>query len=404
MKFNPDYSVFDGNMFVQLRALLADVGLPQDKDMLDLSIGEPQLPVSSILTDGVGKYNDGWQFYPKANGTPRFRATIGDYIARRWPAAAGLVDIDTAIAPVTGTREPLFMLGNLVQGTKPDPVALVTNPFYHAWRAGGLASGSEIVFMNSDVTHNFLPDLDAISADIYARTTIMYLCSPTNPHGCVMDIEYLKVALGLARKYDFLLVLDECYADIWRGTPPTGLLEAAAALAPTVENAQDNQHNDPLHNMVILNSLSKRSGAAVIRAGFMAGDKTVTGLYLKLIGNGGSLVPTPLLEIASDLYADEAHVAKIRAHYDHSFALAEQHLGITAPTGGFFLWLPVEDDIEFVKRLMAEQAVKGIPGTFMGVETATGNPGRGFVRLALVHEHAVIDEALARVATLYRAQ
>ena len=156
--------------------------------------------------------------------------------------------------------------------------------------------------------------------------------------------------------------------------------------------------------MVILNSLSKRSGAAGIRAGFMAGDKTVIGLYLKLIGNGGSLVPTPLLEIASDLYADEAHVAKIRAHYDHSFALAEQHLGITAPTGGFFLWLPVEDDIEFVKRLMAEQAVKGIPGTFMGVETATGNPGRGFVRLALVHEHAVIDEALARVATLYRAQ
>lgn len=398
MKLNPDYSVFDDNMFVQLRALLADVDVPQDKQMLDLSIGEPQLPVSSLLTDGVGKYNDGWQFYPKANGTPRFRATIGDYIARRWPAAAGLVDIDTAIAPVTGTREPLFMLGNLVQSTKPNPVALVTNPFYHAWRAGGLASGSDIVFMNSDVEHNFLPDLDAVSADIYARTTIMYLCSPTNPHGSVMDIDYLKKALTLARDYEFLLVLDECYADIWRGTPPTGLLEAAAALAC------DSNMPDPLHNMVILNSLSKRSGAAGIRAGFMAGDKSVIALYLKLIGNGGSLVPTPLLEVASDLYADETHVAKIRAHYDHSFALAEQHLGITVPKGGFFLWLAVEDDVEFVRRLMAEQAVKGIPGSYMGVDTIAGNPGSGFVRLALVHEHAVIDQALARVATLYRAQ
>lgn len=398
MKLNPDYSVFDDNMFVQLRALLADVDVPQDKQMLDLSIGEPQLPVSSLLTDGVGKYNDGWQFYPKANGTPRFRAAIGDYIARRWPAAAGLVDIDTAIAPVTGTREPLFMLGNLVQSTKPNPVALVTNPFYHAWRAGGLASGSDIVFMNSDVEHNFLPDLDAVSADIYARTTIMYLCSPTNPHGSVMDIDYLKKALTLARDYEFLLVLDECYADIWRGTPPTGLLEAAAALAC------DSNMPDPLHNMVILNSLSKRSGAAGIRAGFMAGDKSVIALYLKLIGNGGSLVPTPLLEVASDLYADETHVAKIRAHYDHSFALAEQHLGITVPKGGFFLWLAVEDDVEFVRRLMAEQAVKGIPGSYMGVDTIAGNPGSGFVRLALVHEHAVIDQALARVATLYRAQ
>jgi N-succinyldiaminopimelate aminotransferase len=398
MKLNPDYSVFDGNMFVQLRALLADVTPPDDKQMLDLSIGEPQLPVSSILTDAVHKYNAGWQFYPKANGTPRFRATIGDYIARRWPAAAGLVDIDSAIAPVTGTREPLFMLGNLVQGTKPDPVALVTNPFYHAWRAGGLASGSEIVFMNSDAAHNFLPDLDAISDDIYARTTIMYLCSPTNPHGCVMDIDYLKKALSLARHRDFLLVLDECYADIWRGTPPTGLLEAATALAA------EGSDPDPLHNMVILNSLSKRSGAAGIRAGFMAGDKMVIALYLKLIGNGGSLVPTPLLEVASDLYADEAHVAKIRAHYDHSFALAEQHLGITPPKGGFFLWLPVEDDIDFVKKLMAEQAVKGIPGSYMGVETAAGNPGRGFVRLALVHEHAVIDQALARIATMYQAK
>jgi N-succinyldiaminopimelate aminotransferase len=178
-------------------------------------------------------------------------------------------------------------------------------------------------------------------------------------------------------------------------------MQAAALVARQDGIAGD---ADPLANLVVLNSLSKRSGAAGLRAGFMVGDRQVVAQYLKLVGNGGSLVPTPLLAVAADLYDDEAHVAAIRAYYDANFALVEKHLGIAPPQGGFFLWFKVDDDIEFVKRLMAEQAVKAVPGSFMGLETEDGNPGAGYVRLALVHDAERTDEALSRVAKIYKSQ
>ena len=214
-----------------------------------------------------------------------------------------------------------------------------------------------------------------------------------------MDLDYLVAALRLARAHDFLLVMDECYADIWWGSPPTGMMQAAAVLAKRDE--VDNSH-DPFANIVVLNSLSKRSGAAGLRAGFMVGDKRVVTQYLKLVSNGGSLVPTPLLSVAADLYKDEAHVVDIRAYYDANFELVKRHLGISPPQGGFFLWLRVHDDIQFVKRLMAEQAVRALPGSFMGVETADGKPGAGYVRLALVHDAKITDEALGRIAKIYK--
>jgi N-succinyldiaminopimelate aminotransferase len=396
MKLNPAHTIFDGNMFVQLRTLLDTVAPPADLPLLDLSIGEPQQPPTQQLLESVARHNDKWQFYPKAVGNPRFIKAIENYILRRWPEAAGLAD-PAQIIPVPGTREPLHLLGHLVTGSKSDAVALVTNPYYHAWRAGALATGGKIVFLNSGANHNFLPDLQAIDDVTLDRTTIMYLCSPTNPQGSTMDLDYLTAALRLARKHDFLLVMDECYADIWRGTPPTGLMQAAAALAEIMPDI-----DDPLANMVVLNSLSKRSGAAGLRAGFMVGDQQVITQYLKLVANGGSLVPMPLLEVATDLYDDEDHVAAIRSYYDTNFKLVEKHLGLTPPAGGFFLWLKVDNDIEFVRRLMAEQAVRAIPGSFMAIGTEDGNPGAGYVRFALVHDAATTDEALKRVAKLYK--
>lgn len=400
MRLNPEHAIFDGNMFAQLRGLLDPIAPPDGLSVLDMSIGEPQQPPATLLIDSVERYNGEWQFYPKPTGSPRFTESIKNYIARRWPEAAGLADVDQII-PVPGTREPLHLLGHLVTGSKANAAALVSNPFYHAWRAGALASGGEIIYLNSDKSHNFLPDLKALDPTILDRTTILFLCSPTNPQGSVMDLDYLVMALKLARTHDFLLVMDECYADIWRGSPPIGIMQAAAAL---VQRAGADVGSDALANMVALNSLSKRSGAAGLRAGFMVGDKHVIAQYLKLVGNGGSLVPTPLLSVAADLYEDEAHVANIRAYYDANFVLAEKHLGITPPQGGFFLWLRVNDDVQFVKRLMSEQAVRALPGSFMGVENAVGNPGFGYVRLALVHDLQRTDEALRRVAIIYNSQ
>lgn len=395
MKLNPAHAIFDGNMFVQLRSILEPIAPHPSLPMLDMSIGEPQMLPCQLLLDSVAKHNAAWQFYPKATGNARFIGAVQNYIDRRWPAASQLAD-DGQIIPVPGTREPLHLLGHLVAGTKPNAVALVTNPFYHAWRAGALASGAEIQFLNSGANHNFLPDLAAVDADILARTTLLYLCSPTNPHGSIMDLDYLKMALSLARQYDFLVVMDECYSDIWRHQPPPGMIEAAAALAA------DSSGLDPLRNLVVLNSLSKRSGAAGLRAGFMVGDHSVISQYLKIIGNGGSLVPTPLLEVAADLYDDDDHVAVIRSHYNANFDIAAAHLRITPPDGGFFLWLKVDDDIDFVQRLMGEQAVRALPGSFMAVTTDSGNPGSGYVRVALVHDADRTDTAIRRIAKIYQ--
>ena len=402
MKLNPGYRLFDGNMFVQMRALLADVAVPEDITFLDMSIGEPQLAGGDLLTRGLAAHNDGWQYYPKAAGHPRFTAAVEGYVGRRWPSAAGLfgsgpVDLEKQMLPVPGTREPLGLMGGLVRNTKPDAAALVANPYYHAWRAGALASGAEIRYLNSHAEDGFVPDLAAQPDDVLDRTTIVYLCSPTNPQGGVMSLAQIKSAIRLARKHDFLLVMDECYCDIWRGTPPPGALEAAAALHDE-DGATD---LDPLRNLVVLNSLSKRSSAAGLRAGFLIGDADVMALYLKVISNTGSLVPTPLLHVAADLYDDDNHVVAIRAHYDHSFAFATKHLGITPPDGGFFLWLPVVDDKRFVRRLMAEQAVRAMPGCFMAESSEGINPGAGYVRMALVHDHAQTEESLARVAVVY---
>ena len=395
MKLNPAHAIFDDNMFVQLRSILEPIVPHPSLPMLDMSIGEPQMPPCQLLLDSVAKHNSAWQFYPKATGNARFIGAVQNYIDRRWPVASQLAD-DAQIIPVPGTREPLHLLGHLVAGTKPNAVALVTNPFYHAWRAGALACGGEIQFLNSGANHNFLPDLTAIGADILARTTLLYLCSPTNPHGSIMDLDYLKMALSLARQHDFLVVMDECYSDIWRHQPPPGMIEAAAALAA------DGPGLDPLRNLVVLNSLSKRSGAAGLRAGFMVGDHNVIGQYLKLVGNGGSLVPTPLLEVAADLYDDDEHVSAIRSYYNVNFDIAAAHLRITPPEGGFFLWLKVDDDIDFVQRLMAEQAVRALPGSFMAVATEAGNPGSGYVRLALVHDADRTDTAIRRIAEMYQ--
>ena len=395
MKLNPAHAIFDGNMFVQLRSILEPITPHPSLPTLDMSIGEPQMPPCQLLLDSVTKHNSAWQFYPKATGNARFIGAVQNYIDRRWPAASQLAD-DAQIIPVPGTREPLHLLGNLVAGTKPNAVALVTNPFYHAWRAGALASGAEIQFLNSGANHNFLPDLAAVDADILARTTLLYLCSPTNPHGSIMDLDYLKMALSLARQHDFLVVMDECYSDIWRHQPPPGMIEAAAALAGDASGL------DPLRNLVVLNSLSKRSGAVGLRAGFMVGDHHVISQYLKIIGNGGSLVPTPLLEVAADLYDDDDHVAEIRSYYNANFDIAAAHLRITPPEGGFFLWLKVDDDIDFVQRLMAEQAVRALPGSFMAVTNDSGNPGSGFVRLALVHDADRTDTAIRRIANIYQ--
>ena len=390
---NPDFAIFDDNMFVQLRAAIDHMTPPDDLDVINLTIGEPQLPAPKLLTDTIAQHDDKWHSYPKADGDPEFRGDVHHYITKRYgDNVADIIDPDRHIVPVVGTREPLHLLGQMVRGAKDDAAALIPNPFYHAWRAGALGAGGDIIMLNVTADTDYLPDLDKIPEDVLKRTTIFYLCSPTNPHGYFAPKDYIARLLKMARHYGFLLLSDECYADIWCDTPPIGALEVAAELG------------EGLDNLVVLNSLSKRSNAAGLRGGFLAGDAAVIGLYKKMVANGAALMPTPLLRASGALYRDSAHAEIIRQHYKTSFEIAERYLPVIGTKGGFFLWLPVADDVAFAKRAYQEQALRIMPGRFMASQTDEGNPGEGFVRVALVHDHQTVERAMIRLSQLLESE
>jgi N-succinyldiaminopimelate aminotransferase len=396
---NPEFEIFKDNMFVKAHALIADLTPASDMDLLDLTVGEPQMPPPDWLSDALADKRHRWQAYPKVAASQQFLDDVHVYLASRFTGVADKFKLSDHIVPIPGTREPLHFLGHCVRGAKQSAAALVTNPFYHAWRAGALASGGEILFLNAAVKTGFLPDLGALDEAVLKRTTIMYLCSPSNPHGVIATHDYLADAILLARRYDFLLVMDECYIDIWRNNKPVSALEVAAQLP---------HQGDIFSHLVIVNSLSKRSNAAGVRAGFLCGDKRVIVAYKVLVANGGALVPTPLLEVAGALYRDQDHNKTICAYYETSFALADKALSCGTPDGGFFLWLETPasyhaDDKQYVRDLYAQAGIKAVPGSLMGVTVGGVNPASGYVRFALVHEHAIIEKAMTRLAR-YRSE
>ena len=392
---NPDFSIFNDNMFLQVRQILNDVPMQTTEELLDVTVGEPQMPPPDWLAEVLNAESKNWQAYPKAFADQAFLDDVAVYIEARFPALSGRFDLADHIVPVPGTREPLHLLGWCVRGAKQNSCALVSNPFYHAWRAGALASGGQIVYINASAETGFLPSLDILDEATLSRCTILYLCTPTNPHGMIASPDYIAKALQLARQFNFLLVVDECYVDIWRQTCPTSALEVA--------NQMPAPGDDPFANLVVLNSLSKRSNAAGLRAGFLCGDKALIAAYKLVVANGGALVPTPLLRVAGALYRDGQHNKTIRGHYTTSFQILSGHVPIIIPEGGFFLWYPVPeafggDDAACAQHLFGQWGIKTVPGSVMAEQTDDGNPAAGYLRLAIVHDHDKVDELGQRLA------
>jgi N-succinyldiaminopimelate aminotransferase len=239
----------------------------------------------------------------------------------------------------------------------------------------------------------FLPDFSAVPRATLERTALAILCSPANPQGAIASLDYLKHAIGLAREYGFLLVVDECYSEIWDRAAPPGALEACQALGGGFEN------------VLVFHSLSKRSNAAGLRAGFVAGDPGLIKTFLRMRSFGASQMPLPLQAAAAALWRDEAHVEENRARYRRKIDVAERILGgrfgFYRPEGGFFLWLDVGDGEAAAKRLWQEAAIKTLPGGYVGRPDAEGrNPAARYLRVALVHEDGVIAEALERLAAV----
>jgi aspartate/methionine/tyrosine aminotransferase len=370
-----------------------------DPHPLALSLGEPQTPTPPMVPEILSREAALWGRYPPTDGTPAFRAAVADWLTRRFGLPAGLLDPDSQVTPCPGTREGLFFAGLAALPVETDPpaLALMPNPFYHAYFSSSTLGGAEPVLLEADPQTGAPADLAALDRGTLARTAIAFHCTPSNPQGGCATLDQLCAAVEAAREHDFVLAVDECYCEIYRDTPPAGALAACAALH------RPGSGTDPFANVLVFHSLSKRSGVPGLRSGFVAGDAGLIAGLRKLIAWGGVAQPLPVLAAATALWRDEAHVSANRVRYQACMQAAERRLaglpGFRVPPAGFFLWLPVEDGEAAAKRLWQEAGIKAMPGAFMARPRADGsNPGSGFLRFALVHEPAVIDAALARVA------
>ena len=295
--------------------------------------------------------------------------------------------------PLAGTKEGLFLLPMAVHNKSKtaNTQVLMPNPLYSVYLGAACAAHFEPVVLPACKENGFLPDLDAVTAETWQSTAIFFLCNPSNPQGAVASNDYLARAVSLARDYDFLLCVDECYSELYDQVPPIGALAVAQ------------ESSGSFDNVVVMHSLSKRSNAAGLRSGFVAGDAAVLKRFLRLRAYGAAVQPIPVMAAAEALWSDEVHVVANREAYQKKIDLAQRRLGnrygFYRPPGGFFLWLDVGDGIDVTRRLWSQAAVKVLPGHALtaGASADGKDPGSRYIRVALVHELEMIDEALERM-------
>ena len=380
--------------FDRLRALL-DAHRPDTTDpVLSLAVGEPQHETPDMVRRVINENAELWNRYPPIWGAADFRAAVADWLKGRYGLADGMIDPDSQIIPVSGTREALFLIAltvvpETIGGRQ--PAVLMPNPFYQVYLGAAALAGAEPVCVPATAETGFLPDYAGLDSDLLGRTAMAYYCSPANPQGTVASLETLIGVVELARKHGFVALFDECYSEIYDGTPPPGGMAACAALGGSLEN------------VLIFNSLSKRSSAPGLRAGFVAGDPALMAAFKRVRDYGGAPPPLPLLAAATALWRDEAHVEANRALYSAKFDLADvilgNRFGYSRPGGGFYLWLDVGDGEAAALKLWREAALRVIPGVYLARPGPDGrNPGAGYIRCALVHDLETTQEALRRLA------
>lgn len=385
--------------FTRLTALLSQVQPRSNDEPVVMSIGEPQHAPPALIDEILHANAHLWGRYPPIAGTPEFREAAAGWLARRYRLPEGFLDSARSILPVSGTRESLFLAallavpgnGGRAEGSA-RPAVLMPNPFYAAYEGAAVMTGAEPVYMTTSRSTGFLPDLDALAPELLDRAALLYLCSPSNPQGAAADLGYLGRALALARRHGFVLAVDECYAEIWLDRPPPGALEAAAATGD-------------LSNLLVFHSLSKRSSAAGLRAGFVAGDPGLIAAFSRLRSYSAAGMPLPVQAAAAALWRDDAHAAENRALYREKFDAAEAAFGgrfdYRRPDGGMFLWLETGDGEAAARALWREAGIKVLPGAYLTRPGPDGtNTGADFIRVALVHDTATVARACARIARI----
>jgi N-succinyldiaminopimelate aminotransferase len=375
--------------FEKLRALLA--GLAPEGRPIPLSIGEPQHATPELIRQAISGNLNGLSVYPTTAGLDRLRETIAGWFERRY----GLKTLNprTQVLPVNGTREALFSFGQAVIDPSRSTAAIVSpNPFYQIYEGAALLAGAEPLFLNQTEDNGFGLDLDSLTAEQWSRTQLLYVCSPANPSGRVLTLDEWRAIFERSDRYGFVIASDECYSEIYDERAPLGALEAAQHLG-----------RDEFPNLVVFNSLSKRSNAPGLRAGAVAGDARLLQQFLLYRTYHGCAMSLVAQHASIAAWNDEAHVADNRRQYREKFAalvpMLKPVMHAPRPEAGFYLWakVPGGDDETFARDLFAAKNVTVLPGRYLARDAHGCNPGRGYVRMALVPQLSDCVEAAQRI-------
>ena len=366
---------FEKYPFEKLNELLASITPNEDFKPLTLTIGEPQFAAPQFIQDALCEAAPLLNKYPKTAGEAELKEAVRGFVQRRYDIELD----DEELVLSFGTREVLFNFPQFLLFDRPDPVMAFTNPFYQIYEGAAIASRAKILYFHLTEENGFKPQIDERLKD----ADLVIINSPNNPTASVMSLDELGAWVEAALEYDFVLLNDECYSEIYIGSPPPSLLQASIAAG-----------NEEFRNILVVNSISKRSSAPGLRSGFIAGDKRILRDYQRYRTYVGCAAPLPLQRAATKAWEDEVHVVQNRDRYRENFKIAREILGVTPPEATFYLWLKVGDDITFTEYLYSTYNIKVLPGSFLGREDA----GKGYVRIALVYDEHKTKEALQRIA------
>jgi len=393
---NPDLERLRPYPFERLARLFDSVEPPADRTPISLSIGEPQHAPPAFVREALARAADGVGHYPATRGEPGLRAAIAGWLDRRY--GLNRIAPDRHVLPVNGTREALFAFAQaVVDRRRTDAAVLMPNPFYQIYEGATLLAGATPIHYPAGTPNG--PDFGALEPEDWDRCQLLYLCSPGNPTGAVIDAVTLGRLIERAKRHDFIIAADECYAEIYPddGRPPPGLLQAAAASG-----------YEDFDRCVAFHSLSKRSNLPGLRSGFVAGDPEVLDAFARYRTYHGCAMAPPTQAASIAAWGDEEHVRANRSAYRQKFSAVidalEGALEVALPHAGFYLWPRTPgDDTDFARGLLAAENVRVLPGSYLGREAPDGNPGAGRVRIALVPRLDDCVEAAHRIRRFVRS-
>ncbi|MCB9097089.1 MAG: succinyldiaminopimelate transaminase [Aliarcobacter sp.] len=368
---------FEKYPFEKLNELLAGI-VPNEKyELSALTIGEPKFETPQFIQDKLKDTSSSLRKYPSTIGEPFLRESMINFVQNRFNITLSL----NQIVPTFGTREVLFNFPQFALFDKKNPVMAFTNPFYQIYEGAAIASRAEVIHIDLVKENNFKAYL---SDEDLKRCDLVILNFPNNPTSASMGVEELGEWVKKALEFDFILVNDECYSEIYfdETKKPASLLEASILVG-----------NNDFKNVLVMNSISKRSSAPGLRSGFIAGDAAILKDYLQYRTYVGCASPVPLQEAAAVAWNDQNHVAEFRKIYKRNFEIAKEILGVQTPEATFYIWLEVEDELEFTKKLYKEKNIKVLPGSFLG----RNGLGKNYIRIALVENEEKTREVLTRL-------